>query len=181
MRIRRIHVIAALVLVAPVAGYAQEKGNVGMTMGYPAAVGALWHVSDDVALRPEISISRSSIDTSSGVGDSSSWSLGLGISALFYVTRADNLRTYVSPRYSYSRSSATATAAATPVTSELTTSTSTVSVSFGAQYALSPRFSAFGEVGFGYGRGGLRSSLAGTRTTSQNWSTRTGAGVILYF
>jgi hypothetical protein len=188
---------------------AQDEPRVGITMGYPAAVGLIWHVADRVALRPEISVSRGSGESSitttvpvisvGGVpsvstattittNTSDQWQVAVGVSGLFYLTRHEALRTYLSPRYAYSRGSSTSqSSGASPSSvSGGETSSHFVAGSFGAQYALGRRFSVFGEVGLGYSR----TETEPTSTTqiisvgpsiSRTLSTRSGAGVILYF
>ena len=184
--------------------HAQEAHQVGLTMGYPATVGLMWHASDRVALRPEFSISTSTSDLNPvpvlGSSNSSSSTVAVGISALFYCWKWDALRAYVAPRFTYSRlegsSERTSETISFPTSSLVTTTTRTETTItttsgaglFGAQYSLHKRFSAFGEVGFGYG-----SSQSSARTTplptfdislnpsTHGWSTRTGAGVIFYF
>ena len=68
--------LRAAVLVLPVLfvaqsapALAQDKGDVGISMGYPAAVGVVFHLTDSVALRPEISFTRISSDSDSAFGD----------------------------------------------------------------------------------------------------------------
>ena len=41
---------------------AQEKGKTGVTLGYPASIGLLWHVTDRIAIRPEFSFAFTSND-----------------------------------------------------------------------------------------------------------------------
>jgi hypothetical protein len=112
--------LACCLLRAPSAS-AQDSGSVGLTMGYPSAVGLMWHVTEGFAIRPEVSFSTSEnpISTSltlsgdSGSSSSSSGSrststgVGLGISGLFYIGKWDALRAYVAPRFVYSRNSGT--------------------------------------------------------------------------
>src|SRR4051794_3734236 len=114
MRAGRIAVVvafAALACARPVR--AQEPGQVGLVIGYPASVGVLWQVSDRFALRPELSLSQSSTDstTSSPVGafavSNDNWQASVGASALCYVGKWESLRTYVSPRFAYSRTQVT--------------------------------------------------------------------------
>ena len=155
-------------------------------MGYPAAVGLVWHLSDRVAIRPEFQVARTTSELSTpGIdllsSSASSWSIGAGVSGLFYLQRWDELSTYLSPRFAYSRS--TATSSTSFFQNTPTTSRSNVyngSLSFGAQYALGRRFSAFGEVGFGL-TDTRASSATGSSSDGRIWSTRTGAGVIFYF
>ena len=160
---------------------AQEKGQAGITMGYPASVGVLWHLSERVAIRPEFSFS-SSDSSSAAILDARSefWSVGTGVSVLFYTPVRDNLRTYVAPRFSYTR---------THGDSNITTSTATsysIAGMFGAHYSLGRRFGVFGEVGFGYARqtGSSTSELlpqTGITNHSDSIGTRSGVGVVLYF
>jgi hypothetical protein len=39
---------------------AHNVKSIGVTMGYPSSVGVLWHVTDGVALRPELSFVHTS-------------------------------------------------------------------------------------------------------------------------
>jgi hypothetical protein len=176
---------ALLVLLAPARGWAQETGKVGLTFGYPGAVGIVWHVTDRVAVRPEFTFSRGWSDREDSVFDSdrSSWGLGAGISALFYISKSDNLRTFISPGYSYSRGESTSSSTGLlPVVSEFTSSSSSFGGSFGAEYVFSRRFSAFGEVGVAYTHVSSGSSPGfPLRFSSHGFGTRTGAGFVLYF
>jgi hypothetical protein len=201
-------VLSVLLSVSGVAR-AQEAGQVGVTLGYPAEVGIIWHVTDRVAVRPDISFSTGSTDTgtlgsdisffgeSSGFGESSSTTLTVGVSALLYLGEWDKLRAYVSPRYAYGRNWSSS---GTTFGIDNKHSTYTVAGSFGAQYQLHRRFAVFGETGFGYNhaRSTLTSSVfvlpaiqllpnvpapvsRSTEINSHVWGTRSGAGVIFYF
>jgi hypothetical protein len=176
MRIARILSLAVSCGVLAVsAASAQEHGNVGITIGYPAAVGVVWHASDAVAIRPDFRISGSSTDPSGTNG----WSLGTGVSALFYLGSTDNVRTYVSPRLDYQRNSTTITALAIEQTR--TSHAWGVAGSFGAEYTPNRRFGVFGEIGFGYSRLKLDAlSPIVSATTAHGWGTRAGVGVIFY-
>src|SRR5206468_5297785 len=90
---------------------AQETGRAGLTMGYPGAVGMIWHVAERVALRPEFSFASSAADTATSGTDATSF--GVGVSGLFYVRTWDNLRAYVSPRFVYGRGTTTSKGTAT--------------------------------------------------------------------
>jgi len=183
MRTRRILLLACSIIVgATTPAGAQEAGTVGITMGYPAAIGLLWHVSDRIALRPEFSFTLTDSSSESLVNDESHFlSLGTGVSALFYWPATDNLRTYAAPRFSYARTHGDST------TTESTTDVYTIAGMFGAQYSLGRRFAAFGEVGLGYSRqnGKATTSIVNVTTTIANhgnaFGTRTGVGVVLYF
>jgi hypothetical protein len=184
---------------------AEEPARVGLAMGYPASVGIIWHVSDSVALRPELSFSHASTSTdassSSPLAFTStidSTQVGIGLGALFYVGKWDALRAYVSPQLAYARASGDSTSsdilpvipglpalAATPTVST-TVSTYTVTGSVGAEYSLARRFAVFGEVGYGYSRASSSSSSSSVLSTALHQTTnatgtRTAVGVILYF
>ena len=80
-----IAAMSACVMVAGVVrADAQEKGQAGITMGYPASIGVLWHLSDRVAIRPEFSFTNTDSSSVSLVSAGTQfWSLGTGVSALF--------------------------------------------------------------------------------------------------
>ena len=178
----------ALVVAGECAAAAQESGKTGITMGYPASIGLIWHATDNIAIRPELTISGSSTDSGSNGGiiittEGEGWAIGTGASALFYIHKYDRLRTYFSPRFTYSRTKTT-TRTEGPVTLPRSTSKTTAwsgAGSFGAEYGLSDKFSAFGEVGFGFGRSKFSSSNSTIEPKATNWGTRTGVGVIFYF
>src|SRR5262252_8279767 len=165
----------AACLLLPAGASAQDTPRFGIVMGFPAAVGILWNVSDRVALRPMIDWSRSSSESTTTISglppgiptittttttNISGWNLGAGVSALFYLTKADALRTYVSPGFSYARGSSTIDTTVTgsrglptplptgPVTTR--SSNYTTFGAFGAQYTLGQRFGIFGELGLSY-------------------------------
>jgi hypothetical protein len=187
---------------------AQEPARVGLTMGYPASVGVIWHASDAVALRPELSFTHAWTDSTNALpvltstSTSESTGIGVGVSGLLYARKWDALRAYVSPRLAYSRSTGSTTSGdlvggvpvipvtpGTPALPSLPTVSTTISSyliagSFGAEYSLARRFALFGEVGYGYSRTSSSSATGGVATlklTTNATGTRTGVGVILYF
>jgi hypothetical protein len=163
---------------------AQEKGHAGITMGYPASIGLVYHVSDKIAVRPDFAFSHSTGETDTPVGSltSDSSSFSVGVSALFYLREWDKLRTYVTPRYGFSRTTSD-TDSILVGGSLVHTSTITHAFGglFGAQYSLHRRFSLFGEVGFNVSHGTGTSNSSSTTSTSNSIASRTGAGVIFYF
>jgi opacity protein-like surface antigen len=170
------------------AASAQDKGATGVTMGYPAAIGIVHHVSDRFAIRPEVTfaVANNSSDTGGFASESDTWTIGVGASAILYLREWDKLRTYVSPRYAYFRGETTTmTAFSFPLegpTENTTTSRQHNLVgSFGAQFAAHEKFSLYGEIGIGYTRQRSRSELTDGRGTSNQVSTRSGVGVIFYF
>jgi hypothetical protein len=184
-------------------------------MGYPSAIGILWNAADRVALRPEFTWTRGSTDSptvtdpilgtiSSGTS-SDNWQTGVGISALLYVARYDNLRTYLTPRIAYSRLSASSNVSASPVASSNTTTSWSTSGSFGLQYTVGRHFGVFGETGLNYqastsettliesrtifggiGAGGVIMTTTSSFTVksesrTHSFSSRSGVGVIFFF
>jgi len=173
LRRMTLMLILAVSLLNSRAASAQEKGQTGLTMGYPASVGLVWQPSGSFALRPEFAFATTSNDDSFLTSQRHTTSLGVGLSGLFYVGRWESLSTYVSPRFVYSRFSS-----GPDVGSE--SNTYSLTGSFGTQYAMNRRFGVFGEVGFGYSHGNQEFSGRSTLTTD-SWSTRTGIGVLVYF
>jgi hypothetical protein len=175
MRIRRSVVVLALITFAlvPAGARAQDTRKTGVTMGFPESIGLIWE-SRTVALRPEVTLSGASIDGSSG--SSTSWNVGIAVSALFYLHEDDHLKTYVSPRLDYGHSHASL-----DNPSGGSTSTSHWAAggagSFGAQYALGNRFAVYAEAGLQFSH----SPASGFSSSSANaWSTRTAIGGIYY-
>lgn len=186
---RAIVVLGSFVCACATAS-AQEAGQIGITMGYPASIGVIWHVSDSVAVRPEIAFSTSSSDNQFSADTTT---VSAGASGLFYVAAWDHVRGYVSPRFAYGH--ATSESVGT-IGITLKSATYNVVGSFGAQYTPHKRFAVFGETGFGYSRSttstttvivpvvlppGLVPARSTTNSTSTGFSTRTGVGVIFYF
>jgi hypothetical protein len=176
--------LAALAGVLVVAGpaQAQEAGQVGITMGYPASVGLVWHVTDKVAVRPEASFALGSSETRSEIfdteGDSSTFATG--VAALFSVREWDRVRAYAGPHFAYGRTNSNSESILDDVT-ELTATTYQVDGLFGVQYTPHPRFAVFGELGFGYTNRETKSDGATLVLESRSWGTHTGAGIIFYF
>src|SRR5438128_1230854 len=63
MRVRAMKWLAPLLATfAASSAAAQDHGRVGLVIGYPAAAGVILHVSDRVAVRPDVSFSQTSQD-----------------------------------------------------------------------------------------------------------------------
>ena len=131
MRHTVVTLFVGMVVLSGGSAYAQEKGQVGLTMGFPTNVGVLWQVTDRVAIRPAFSFSHnwSESTTESGTqptipipsppgfvtfdpatrttSSSNIWTTGVDLSVLLYLGKWDNVRTYVAPAYGYRRSSVT--------------------------------------------------------------------------
>ncbi len=177
-----------VLLLAVADASAQDKGKTGITMGYPPSVGFVFHVSDRLAIRPELDLSVSSGESDSFSGGSGGNSsdgsrVGVGFSALFYLRPTDKLRPYVAPRYVFAHTNSSSDS---PLGgSESTITSHAFGGFFGAQSSLHDRFSVFGEVGvihtFGSTKSELGSGIATLRSESRVTSARTGVGVIFYF
>ena len=174
--------VAGIGVLAAPAAHAQDAGKAGITMGFPASIGVLWHATDSVALRPEFTFSGASSESDGpGAIEGDNWTVATGVSVLFYLTKQDNLRTYITPRIAYARtSSSTTISSITTSTTRNTTNSVGAFGSFGAQYNLGDKFGVFGELGFGVTRATSRSSFSGAESRSTQWSTRGGVGVIYY-
>jgi len=175
-------------IAAPAAAIAQEKGDAGITMGYPASIGFVYHVTDRFAIRPEVSLAISSGKSESQVSttEGDTFSIGVGISGILYLRQWDKLRTYFTPRYTYNHGESTTSSSFSLPFPDTTESTQTSNLhslvgAFGAQVAVHDRFSVFGEVGAGYSHQRSRSELSGLKSTTNQFATRTAVGVILYF
>ena len=184
MRLRgfALLIAAVAVLSAARAARAQERGDVGITMGYPASAGFVYHLTDRLAVRPEVSFtfSDSASEGETTLLTTDSTLFGTGVSAILYLARYDRLRTYVSPRYTYARAKSTSESPFSG-TSRTTISSHTVAGTFGAQFSLHERFGVFGEVGVAYTSQSNRSDVIDVLVDNDSVASRTGVGVIFYF
>lgn len=175
----RVILAATLLSVASLAS-AQEAGRVGLTMGYPAAFGVIWHVTDSLAVRPAVSFQTATSESTLSSTDTTS--IGVDLAGLWYLSRWDTVRTYVSPRWAYAHSSSNI--------SLLGDSFNSYGVigAFGAECTLQRHFAVFAETGLAYSHSTTSSRIgvspgqtSTVRNTSHGWANRTGAGVIVYF
>ena len=170
-------VIAACLV--PTFASAQEDGKIGVTMAFPASVGLIWHASEKIALRPDFSFVHSATDTS--IGETSSDSVGLGVSVLFYTKKWDNAAMYVTPRFHWSHG----TGESRPDFGDERDSSAdayTYSGSVGAQGWIGSRFSVYGEVGLTYTTSSSDSSSSfSTEIKTKSFGIRSGVGAVLYF
>lgn len=184
------HVILPLmcVVLGATSASAQDKGRFGMAMGVPGSIAAIWHLSEVIAIRPEVNLARSSEEYASHVttgstttpttNRSTSFTTSVGVSGIFFVATKDNLRTYVSPQIGYTRVSITQNVGGPSSADVKTTGTGySAGGSVGAQYAIGSRFGAYGELGavYRHAEGGVSNS------DTDSVSTRSAVGVIVYF
>ena len=160
---------------------AQEAGNVGVTVSAPSAIGMIYHVTERLAVRPDLSFSFGDSDGDDGSPDVGSSTFSLGGSVLFYTGRWDNLQTYVAPRLSYTWSSSSVETSMNDF--EASQNSWGLSGSFGAQYSLGSRFAVFAEAGLGYTSQTTEtpSATGNNDRTSSTFGTRTAIGATLYF
>lgn len=169
---------------------AQNERHFGVMVGTPTTAGAIWNFSKHVAVRPDFSYSQNG--SNGGIsGPSDSKTLDVGVSGLVYLKDWDALRLYVAPRFGYGRTSVTTYYQTSPefggsiievATRTLVQPAYSGSAAVGGQYAVSPRFSVFGEAGYGYRRLTSTSQfLGGVITRTHTWATRSTVGVIIYF
>jgi hypothetical protein len=165
---------------------AQDAGKIGITMGYPASVGILWQAANAIAVRPVISFGGATAESTATASGTHNWSLGTTISALFYLKKYDNVRTYVSPSYRYSHSTTTITPSASAQPGlpsvDSTANTHGASGTFGAEYAPGSRARIYGEVGFVYGHTTTHASAVTNllSTSGNTWGTTAGVGFVFY-
>ena len=157
---------------------AQSDPKVGVAMGYPSVVQVIWHATDRVAFRPELSFARTANSTTDDdfefESESSSVAVGPGISALFYLTRWDNVRSYLAARYAYSHLSSKATLDGSTLRED-SSATHSTSGSLGVQFTPHRRFGVFGEIGLSF------SHSSDEGRSGSTLGVRTGIGAILYF
>jgi hypothetical protein len=200
---RRAGVLVAMLLLG--AGVrtasAQTTGQVGLVMGYPGTAGVIWHATDWLAVRPEISFVGITTGTSGSrpspsLEDSGTWRIRAGLAGLWYLVRDEPFRIYVSPRYSHEFDGRIGGSGLTGggfgSSSESTSNGYEVSGALGAQYLIGTRFAIFAELGveseLNSATTELRTTLNGvvvsvSRETRNTRITtlRNAVGAVLYF
>ena len=172
------------IAVLPATARAQERGQTGVVMGYPTTFAFIWHASDTLAIRPEVSFAHTSSESEISIfsvdASIDTWTATVGGSVLWYLGRVDNVRTYFSPRIAFAHNSADSS---TNDDDPRTANTFAASGSFGAQYTPVRKFSVYGEIGYGFSRGWseVTTPISTTKITGWSWSPRGAVGVIFYF
>lgn len=195
---RSAQLVAAIVCVVGAVGAAeaQQDRRVGVVIEYPASFGMLWHVTDRVALRPDVTLSWTTTETTSTLNviggptttttTSDTSTRALGLSGLFYLGPPQDLRFYVVPRVAYIWTSSESETSPPLLQLGPYESDGTgvqASGAFGAQYAVHERFRVFGELGVGYTRQESETGYAVSRTTleQRGFGLRSGVGVVVMF
>lgn len=167
-------VLGALLLL-PSAAAAQEERSVGLSMGYPASVALLWHTTDRIAVRPELTFST--VSSEAGDRDSSGAALSVGAAVLFYTLQRDALSAYLAPAYTYAHATAESSSGL-----ESTSRTHQVTGSFGVQYRLGERVRAFAETGLAFSSAENEAEdIFNSRTSSDRFGNRSAVGLVFYF
>ena len=183
---RRLCVLAILLCVSRPA-LAQEAGQTGLTIGFPGAIGMIFHVSEGVAVRPDFTFSRSSSDNGCQAAQQHGVELRRRRQRTFLHRDGARPRWYLLQssfrllafQQRQRRDSAT-------VASTSHSNTYQYSGSFGLQYMPVRRFGVYGEAGVQYSRSdsvftaGSPSTSSG-KSTGSSVGTRAGIGLVWYF
>ena len=167
MTVMRKVSIASLTLafIASAAGaqaQSQEQKPIAFDIGTSAPIALLVKLSDNFALRPDVSFAH--FDNGGGSGSFSRFALG--VSGLASVSHSGPLTTYLGARGGYAWYS-----------ESNTPSDWSIAGIFGGRYALDPRFGISGETGLVYDR--IRISPPGQDESSLSpWGR---LSVLLYF
>lgn len=207
------YIVASLSLLMALAPtcLAQTRSQFGFNFSVnPASsspnstIGVTYHMTDRFAVRPLVRFDRKRFKEVAAVAVVSSFSFGstqsstqeefdadvkqsswaAGVGLLCYVSRSENLSTYVSGSFEYSHVKSEWTLPSLPFGMDVfssfrnyTGSGKSVTGSFGLQYAVAKKFSVFGEVGVRYG---TVDRSAATRDYSDLGSINSGLGLIFY-
>lgn len=193
MRLLLALVVCVSVVAARPAA-AQPSRTVGVTMGYPAGIGVLWHVTDRIALRPDVVLSRGTTDTTSRSGNTviatnsqTDWTASAGLSALVTLRDIDRLRLYAVPRLAYVRAETSDAGSSGGLSGlgglESSTDGVLASGAIGAQYGLGDRVAVYGEAGVQYQRQTYESNFGSSRSTAtlSQVGLRSALGLVVYF
>lgn len=192
---------AVVIACAWPAAAAQDERRVALSIAFPGEAGILWQASERVAVRTDFGFSWSKHESSFGsdygvvTSESSSRSLGAGLSILFTVARWDRLRAYVVPRVSYTDLSGAngAVVGVIGVSGDITGGmvpedrdtrrgrAVELSGSFGVEYALAERFGVYGETGVAFATVRYSSHSAGDESRTRAVGSRNAIGVLFRF
>jgi opacity protein-like surface antigen len=170
--------MTVLALAWPASASAQER-SFGVTMGFPTAIGVFWKVAERVAVRPEFNFSKTKVDD-----EPTTWSVGTGVSGLFYLKPDEPLRPYVASRFTYARQNLEDPGF---FSFESATDIYSLSALFGAQYLLGDRFLVYGEVGIRGAYSSSNDTVTGPTVsfsdepTGYSLGTTGGVGIALLF
>jgi hypothetical protein len=173
-------IVAAVVPLLAATAQAQDAGKIGITVQYPSSIGVLWHASNRIALRPDVTFSGSSSNSPDGLETSSSWNVGAEFAVVVYLKQYEHVRTYVAPRFDYGYTHTTLNITATPSTSGSRWGAGGSGL-FGAEYAPVTRFTVFAEIGFGYSHSTIP-ALGGPSATggANSWGAKAAVGAVFY-
>jgi hypothetical protein len=200
MRVSAVATACATLVLTGTSVQAQESGQVGLSIGYPASLGVLWHPSERFGIRADTTFVFSSSETQAPLvlggeldREMDTTGFGFGLSGLLYLGRTDNVSTYVSPRFVYSKTTTDIEGPELlilvppgyPVPTldyRVETSGYSVAGSMGIQYSPNRRFSVFGELGLDYTSSeSSSSSPTSTELEVSSFGLRSGVGIVWYF
>jgi hypothetical protein len=200
MRVSIVSAISAVMVLVGSGVSAQEGGQVGLSMGFPASIGLIMHPTARFGLRAETTFGFSSSETewaSLLERETETNEFGVGLAGLFYVNGEYDVRPYVSPRFMYTKQTSQIEGSDLPIVlpqafplplpisaRELSIETSGYAIagSFGAQYSPNTRFSVFGELGLEYTW--VKSDTSRPRALeaeASSFGPRAAVGVVWYF
>jgi hypothetical protein len=186
----------AVVVATAAPAAAQEQGDVGVTLGYPAGVGVIWHIADRVAIRPDVSFTWTSTESTTSTqllpglppttitSSADLFNTAVGVSVLVYLSSEQPFRLYLVPRAAYIHTSLDLDGSAgTSLALDEETDGYLLSGALGGQFKAHDRFSIFGELGLQYTSQGSSQSIGiGTNESeSRSLGLRSAVGVVLYF
>jgi hypothetical protein len=149
------------------------KGKFGLT--FPD-IGAIFHISDNVAFLPGFSFRHQWSGHSDLLPKHSDNALGVEANVRFYLPGWKDVRFYLSPKYRFIWNDLETESDIIFVAS--TSYTHNIVGAWGLQYAFNTRLSIFGDIGFGYGHQ-IYSSISPNRS-SNHVGTEGSWGLILY-
>jgi hypothetical protein len=175
-------ILLVVFLLLPAMLFSQDKeapkNKFGLT--FPT-IGAIWHITDNVAFLPGFSFGHNWGSSRSALidnGTSKNNSLSINSSLRFYVYEMKGLRLYVSPKYSYNWNNSDSNLPTT--SSKSSRYAHSIDGSWGLQYAISRRVSIWGDVGVGYSHSSISSNPSSVETKSNAVSTVGSWGLIFY-
>jgi len=156
------------------------KGRVGLT--FPTT-GIIWHLSDNIALLPNVGFTYNWAGYDSNSSTSTGKGLSAGVSLRFYTREWNGVRFYLSPKYAFNRSTSNSEIVV-PTASQRSSSSlnsHAIAGAWGLQYPISGRVSIFGDIGVSFSRSGNSSSSSIYSESHSNRIGTTGSwGLILY-
>jgi opacity protein-like surface antigen len=187
VKMKKSSFILMLALIIPGIALAQKKGQFGfnLSVNSGSAIGVTYHLSDRFALRPSLSYTRTTFETTTTYYDGFRYverkveqtdkTYGGGLEGLLYFPSSNDFTMYLGAGISYLK-----TERAVPddflFSPDFKTGNISLDGSLGLQYALSKNLSVYGEIGFNYIDGDDDADFSVSGLSTRN----SGIGIILY-